>query len=192
MIGILLFLFVVVLDAWLVTPWLSSLREATPGVEQAWLNFLIPIATTLIGKMAGGKRGGGGGYESDGDPRWQTGGDGGGGFNWGAAAPYLAGGAGLAAGALLGRRGRQPAQRTSPLDELLAFQSARLKSAEPLQQALLAARTSMLPTHLRAPGTAAGGWLDDHDAATHRAFLDRGGSLASLPPARRAAMRRGA
>lgn len=186
MLGTLLFLLIVVLDAWLVAPWLSAWREADPAVEQAWLNFLIPIATTVFGKMLGGgkKPVNSGGYESDGDPSWQTG-DGGGGFDWGAAAPYLAGGAGLAAGALLGRRGRQPAQRSSPLDELLAFQSARMKSAEPLQQALLAARASMLPTAMRAPGTAAGGWIDDHDAATQRAHLGRGGSLADLPPVRR-------
>lgn len=169
MIGALLLLLVIAIETAWIQPLLVSLRPAEPGVELAFWNFILPIAGAALGKMfGGGSKRSSGGVVSDGDPMGVED-DGGDGFSWGAAAPYLGAGAGLAGAMLAGRGRKARAPRQSPLDDLLAFQTARMQQAEPLQQALIAMQAGMLPTYMRGPGSAVETWLQTHDAANRTA-----------------------
>lgn len=149
---------IVLLDVVVITPWLQSFA-ATPGVDRAFWSLAIPLITSLIGAVAGKKKGGGGTDPSSGEGTTGTG------FDWGAAAPYLAGGAGLVGGMLMNRKKKEPSTTGDALSQLLAFQNQRMMAAEPLNQSLLAMASSMMPTHTKIPGGAIDQWMAKHEAA---------------------------
>jgi hypothetical protein len=156
-------LVIVWLDVAVVSPWLGSVGGTSPGVERAFWSLAIPLISSLVGAFAGKKKGAQ-------DPNADMGGEtDGGGFNWGAAAPYLAGAGGLAAGMLMNKKKKPATAGSAALDELLAFQKARMMQAEPLNQASLAMASGMLPTYMKQPGSAVDTWQTGHANANQQA-----------------------
>jgi hypothetical protein len=153
----------VLLDVCVITPWLQSLVPAPPGTERAFWSLAIPLITSAIGAIAGKKKG-----NANATADAQEAGfiEGNGGFDWGAAAPYLAGGAGLLGGMLMNKGSSKKTGGTNDaLSQLLAFQNQRMMAAEPLNQSLLAMASSMMPTHTKIPGSAIDQWMTKHEAA---------------------------
>lgn len=152
---------VVLLDVCVITPWLQSCAPAPPGTDRAFWSLAIPLITSAIGAIAGKKKkGASGGFdETTGEGTTGTG------FDWGAAAPYLAGGAGLLGGMLMNKGSKKPSGTNDALSQLLAFQNQRMMAAEPLNQSLLAMASSMMPTHTKIPGSAIDQWMTKHEAA---------------------------
>jgi len=151
---------VVLLDVCVITPWLQSFAPAPPGTTRAFWSLAIPLITAAIGAMRGKKKAGGGFDETTGE------GTTGGGFDWGAAAPYLAGAGGLVGGMLMNKgSSKKPSGTNDALSQLLAFQNQRMMAAEPLNQSLLAMASSMMPTHTKIPGSAIDQWMTKHEAA---------------------------
>jgi len=148
---------IVLLDVCVLTPWLQAVFPPEPGVERAFWGALASLAIPLIGSAFKKKQP----VTDSTDP-----GGAGGGFDWGAAAPYLAGGAGLLGGMLLGgKKKKEPSTTNDALTQLLAFQNQRMMAAEPLNQSLLAMASSMMPTHTKVPGSAIDQWMTKHEAA---------------------------
>jgi hypothetical protein len=150
---------IVLLDVVVITPWLQAVFPPAPGVERAFWSLAIPLITSLVGAVAGKKKGGGGTDPSSGESTAGTG------FDWGAAAPYLAGGAGLLGGMLMKGGDKKKTATGDPLSQLLAFQNQRMMAAEPLNQSLLAMASSMMPTHTKIPGSAIDQWMAKHEQA---------------------------
>lgn len=150
---------IVLLDVCVITPWLQAVFPPAPGVERAFWSLAIPLITSLVGAVAGKKKGGGGVDPSSGESTTGTG------FDWGAAAPYLAGAGGMALGAMLGGKKKTTGGTNDALSQLLAFQNQRMMAAEPLNQSLLAMASSMMPTHMKIPGSAIDQWMGKHEAA---------------------------
>jgi hypothetical protein len=150
------------LDVCVVTPWLAG--AAAPGVERAWFTALIPLITAAVGAMAKKKKQPIG-YASNPDSGGETDG-GGGGFDWGAAAPWLAaGGAGLA-GYMLGHKGGDDKKTdgNSILNSMLAQQQARMQQNEPAQQAILSMASGMMPTYMKQPGGGLDQWQRGYES----------------------------
>jgi hypothetical protein len=143
------------LDVCVVTPWLLP---PTPGTDCAFWSLAIPLITSLIGAVAGKKKGA---QDASADMGGETDG---GGFDWGAAAPYLAGAGGLVGGMLLNKKKAAPAG-SGALDELLNFQKARMMAAEPLNQSGLAMASSMMPSYMKTAGGGVDQWMNTYNAA---------------------------
>jgi hypothetical protein len=169
----------VLLDALVVTPWLLDLvAPPAPGVDRAWAQFipLIISAVSAIAKAKKKKTQMGFADNAPVDGRDPDSGEsvGGGGFDWGKAAPWLAGAGGLAVGSMLGRSGgSNSGSQDGPLSQLLEFQNRRMLAAEPLNQSGLAMASSMMPSYMKTPGSAIDTWLDNHQTANTQALVDR-------------------
>ena len=148
------------LDVLVVTPALAA-WGAVPGVDRAFWSLAIPLITSLIGGIAGKKKQPNdagaqeAGFVGDEDT---------GGFNWGAAAPWLAGGGGAALGYMLGKKkNTQAGGGNDILNSMLAQQQARMQQNEPAQQALLSMATGMMPTYMKQPGGGLDQWQGGYE-----------------------------